>query len=63
MAYCVLQYRGLVGCGKMKIESYSSKRGDKVVANEKALGDYRDRQAIVVQHGPGTAEFVVAGPG
>jgi len=30
----------------MKIERYSSKRGDKVVANEKALSDYRDRQAM-----------------
>jgi len=40
--------------GKLKF-----KRGDKVVANEKAPGDYRGRQAIVVQHGPGTAEYAV----
>ena len=33
--------------------------GDKVIANEKAPGDYRGRQATVVGHGPGTAEYAV----
>jgi len=33
--------------------------GDRVMANEKALGDYRGRQATIVEHGPGTAEYTV----
>ena len=29
------------------------------MANEKAPGDYRDRQATIVEHDPGTAEYTV----
>ena len=34
--------------------------GDIVVANEKAPGDYRGRQATIVKRGPGTAEYTVS---
>ena len=33
--------------------------GDRVVANEKAPGDYRGRQATIVERGPGTTEYTV----
>lgn len=35
------------------------KPGDRVIANEKAPSDYCGRQATVVEHGPGTAEYTV----
>jgi hypothetical protein len=33
--------------------------GDIVVANEEAPGDYRGRQATIIGHGPGIAEYTV----
>jgi len=34
-------------------------RGDEVIANEKAPGDYQGHQGTVIEHGPGTAEYTV----
>jgi len=31
--------------------------GDRVIANQKALGDYQGLYATVVEHGPGKAEY------
>jgi len=32
---------------------------DRVVANEKALGDYRSHKGTVVERGPGKSEYTV----
>lgn len=34
-------------------------RGDEVIANEKAPGDYQGHQGTVIEHGPGMAEYTV----
>jgi hypothetical protein len=34
--------------------------GDRVLANEKAPGDYRGRHGIIIERGPGVAEYTVS---
>lgn len=37
--------------------------GDRVVANEKAPGDYRGRKGTIVERGPGKSEYTVSTSG
>jgi DNA processing protein len=41
------------------VGKHKFKPGDRVIANEKAPGDYQGRQATVVAHRPGKAEYAV----